>query len=113
MSDFNFQPMNCRNCGNLIWDGLTSAGIPMKLDPMRLTILDEILKLTANGRTYQLHRTSVSFEATRRTATRMNAVDPIVLAEHLCSPMTTFGQIAPEYFNRPTIATPTSEKVPF
>lgn len=113
MSDFNFQPIDCRKCGNLVWDGLTAAGIPMKLDMKRLNLLDEIHALTANGRTYQIHRTSVSFEATRRTASRMGAVDPIVLAQHICSAITTFGQIAPDYFNRPKLSTTLSETVPF
>ena len=87
--------------------------MPVKLDMQRVTTHDEIVKLTAGICTYQIHRTSVSFEATRRTAARMGAVDPVVLAEHTCtSSGFTFGQVPPEYFDRPK--TPTmSEGVPF
>jgi hypothetical protein len=113
MSDFNFKPINCRKCGHLVWDGLTISGFPTKLDTTRLSITDEIVKLTSGVRTYQIHRTSVSFEATRRTAARMGAKDPIVLAEHTCtSAGFTFGQEAPEYFDRPK-SPPMSERVPF
>lgn len=80
---------------------MTISGFPTKLDTTRLNIADEIVKLTTGIRTYQIHRTSVSFEATRRTAARMGAKEPIVLAEHTCtSTGFTFGQVAPDYFNR-------------
>jgi hypothetical protein len=43
----------------------------------------------------------------------MKANDPIVLAEHTCSSDGfTFGQVAPDYFNRPKVSA-TSEEVPF
>lgn len=113
MSDFNFKPINCRNCGFLIWNGLSSAGIPIKLDTARLNLVDEIQTLINGGRTYQIHRTYTSFEATRRTAARMGVTDPIVLAQHTCkSEGFLFGEQAPEYFSRPKSST-TSEKVPF
>ena len=113
MSEFNFMAINCHKCGHLVWTGLTAAGMPAKLDMARLNIKDEIVKLTAGVRTYQIHRTSVSFEATRRTAARMGAVDPIVLAEHTCtSTGFTFGQVPPEYFDRPKQPAMT-EGVPF
>jgi hypothetical protein len=113
MSDFNFKPINCRKCGHLVWDGMTISGFPTKLDTTRLNITDEIVKLTSGVRTYQIHRTSISFEATRRTAARMRAVDPVVLAEHTCtSTGFTFGQEAPEYFDRPKQPAMT-EGVPF
>ena len=87
--------------------------MPAKLDTHRVTTLDEIVKLTAGIRTYQIHRTSVSFEATRRTAIRMKAIEPIVLAEHTCtSSGFTFGQEAPEYFDRPKQPA-VSEGMPF
>jgi hypothetical protein len=113
MSDFNFTPINCRKCGHLVWDGISISGMPTKLDTTRLNLADEIKKLQVGVRTYQIHRTSVSFEATRRTSVRIGAVDPVVLAEHICtSNGFTFGQEAPEYFDRPK--TPTmSEGVPF
>jgi hypothetical protein len=113
MSDFNFKPVNCRKCGNLVWDGLSSAGMPTKLDTGRLNIVEEIVKLSTGTRTYQIHRTSTSFEATRRMAGRMSAKDPIVLAEHTCTSISfIFGQEPPEYFNRPKSIQPT-EGVPF
>jgi hypothetical protein len=113
MSDFNFKPINCRQCGHLVWDGLTNSGIPMKLDMARLNIASEIQTLVGGGRTYQIHRTTASFEATRRTPARMKAVDPIVLAQHTCnSEGFLFGQEPTEYFDRPKLST-TSEKVPF
>lgn len=92
---------------------MTISGFFTKLDTTRLNTVDEIVKLTAGVRTYQIHRTSVSFEATRRTAARMGAKDPIVLAEHTCtSSGFTFGQEAPEYFDRPKPPAIT-EGVPF
>jgi hypothetical protein len=113
MSDFNFKAINCRKCGHLVWDGLSSAGMPIKLDTNRLNIVDEILKLVSGGRTYQIHRTSTSFEATRRMSGRMEAVDPIVLAQHTCTSVGfVFGQEPPEYFKRPHSPTET-EGVPF
>jgi len=113
MSDFNFKPVNCRKCGHLIWDGLSASGMPTKLDTGKLSIIEEIVKLSTGIRTYQIHRTSTSFEATRRTASRMKAIDPIVLAEHTCtSSGFTFGQEAPEYFDRPKTPAMT-EGVPF
>jgi hypothetical protein len=113
MIDFNFKPINCHKCGYLVWDGISSSGFQTKLDTARLNIVDEILKLSTGIRTYQIHRTSVSFEVTRRTAIRMAAVDPIVLAEHTCSfDGFTFGQVPPDYFNRPKVST-NSEEIPF
>ena len=111
--DFNFKPITCRDCGNLVWDGLSAtSACPVKLDTARLNILDEVGKLRNGIGTYQIHRTTISFEATRRTAIRMSAVDPIVLATHTCRTMVAFGEVAPEYFNRPKVLT-TSEEVPF
>jgi len=114
MSDFNFKPIDCRHCGHLIWDGLTAGGIPMKLDMARLNIVNEIQTLLGGGRTYQIHRTTTSFEATRRTSARMKAVDPIVLAQHTCKTEGfLFGQEPTEYFDRVKLSTTTSETVPF
>jgi hypothetical protein len=112
-TDFNFKPITCRDCGNLVWDGLSAtSACPVKLDTARLNILDEVGKLRNGIGTYQIHRTTISFEATRRTPIRMFAVDPIVLATHTCRTMVAFGEVAPEYFNRPKVLT-TSEEVPF
>ena len=100
MSAFNFRAIDCRSCGNLVWDGLSSSGVPIKLDTGRLNLKDEIVKLLLGGRTYQLHRTSVSFEATPRIGARIHAKEPIVLALHECYPLTVFSEVAPDYWDR-------------
>lgn len=112
MSSLNFQAIDCRRCGNLVWDGLSSSGIPIKLDTVRLNLKDEIVKLLSGGRTYQIHRTYVSFEATARLSARMAAPNPIVLALHECYPMTVFSQTAPEYWDR-ALSQLQTEEVPF
>lgn len=99
MSQFTFQAIDCRSCGNLVWDGLSSSGIPIKLDMGRLNLKDEIVKLLLGGRTYQIHRTAVSFEATPRIGARIHAKEPIVLAMHECYPLTSFGNLVPEYWD--------------
>jgi len=113
MSDFNFRAIDCRSCGNLVWDGLNSSGMPIKLDMGRLNLKDEIVKLLLGGRTYQIHRTAISFEATPRIGARMKAADPIVLALHQCYPMTIFSEQAPDYWDRQLQQITTSEEVPF
>jgi len=112
MSAFNFQAIDCRSCGNLVWDGLSSSGVPIKLDTGRLNLKDEIVKLLLGGRTYQIHRTYLSFEATPRLAARMKAADPIVLALHECYPLTTFGNLAPDYWDQ-ALSQLQTEEVPF
>lgn len=67
----------------------------------RLNLVEEIQTLMAGTRTYQLHRMTTGFEATRRTPIRMRAKDPVVVAEHTCTQDYPFGESAPEYFNRP------------
>jgi len=113
MSELDFKPISCQKCGNLIWAGVSaSSRCDIKLDTARLNLTEEILALTAGLATYQVHRTAVSFEATRRTAARMKVAEPIVLATHTCRPITVFAEQPPDYFNRPKLST-TSEKVPF
>lgn len=114
MSDFNFKATNCPKCGQLVWDGLTNAGIPAKLDTPRLTVTDEIKLLTSGTATYQIHRTSKSFEVTRRMAGRMTAKDPIVLGHHKCASIAFFfGESAPDYFNRVKPKPTETDEVPF
>ena len=114
MSYLDFKPTDCRKCGNLIWQGVSSSSaLDTKLDMNRLNPVDEILALTAGIATYQIHRTAASFEATRRTAGRMGAAVPIVLAAHTCRPITEFGQTPPDYFNRIKPSTTESQEVPF
>ena len=113
MSELDFKPIDCRKCGNLIWAGVSATSrCDIKLDTTRLNLTQELLAMTSGIATYQVHRTAVSFEATRRTAARMTVAAPIVLATHTCRPLTVFAEQAPDYFNRPKLST-TSEKVPF
>jgi hypothetical protein len=113
MSYLDFKPTNCRNCGNLIWAGVSATSrCDIKLDTARFNLADEIVALTAGIATYELHRTAVSFEATRRMATRMSVASPIVVATHTCRALTVFAEQAPDYWNRVKLST-TSEKVPF
>jgi hypothetical protein len=116
MGDLDFKPINCRKCGNLIWAGVSaSSRCDIKLDTARLNLVQEITALTSGVATYQIHRTALSFEATRRTAGRMGVADPIVLATHTCRSMTIFVQEPPQYFGskKEPSGTTTSEKVPF
>ena len=113
MSDLDFKPINCKKCGNLIWAGVSaSSWCDIKLDTARLNLVEEVVALTSGRATYQLHRTAASFEATRRTAVRMGAAEPVVLATHTCRAMTVFAETAPDYWNRVKLST-TSEEVPF
>ena len=113
MSDLDFKPVTCRKCGNLMWAGVSaSSRCTIKLDTARLNLVEEVVALTAGRATYQIHRTALSFEATRRTATRMGMAEPIVLATHTCREMTVFVEEAPDYWDRVKLST-TSEEVPF
>lgn len=87
--------------------------MPIKLDTGRLNLKDEIIKLLLGGRTYQIHRTAISFEATPRIGARMGAKEPIVLAMHQCYPMTVFANTPPDYWDRQLLKLQTSEEVPF
>ena len=112
MSALDFKPINCRKCGNLVWDGLSATSLcQVKLDTNQLNIVEEIEKLSTGIATYEIHRSSTSFEATRRTPIRMKAANPIVLATHTCRQMSIFVS-APDYFNRPAPTTQ-SQEVPF
>jgi hypothetical protein len=65
-----------------------TVGFQIRLDPGILTIQEEIIKRITGSRTFQLHRTAVSFEADLRS---LNAIErskgqkPIILASHSCS----------------------------
>jgi hypothetical protein len=113
VSDLDFKPINCKKCGNLIWAGVSaSSRCDIKLDTARLNLTEELVALTSGTATYQIHRTALSFEATRRTATRMGVASPVVLATHTCRAMTVFAETAPDYWNRVKLST-TSDEVPF
>ena len=87
MKDSNFIPIFCTACGKLIWEGLT-VGFQTRLDPGTLTIQEEIIKRITGSRTFELHRTAVSFEARLRSLNTIKASQgktPIILASHTCS----------------------------
>ena len=116
MNYFLFSAIDCRNCGNLIWAGHSSTGIPTKLDPTRLNLLAEITAKLAGLRTYQIHRLGRTFEATPRVAARMWAKSAIVLAEHQCRPISIFGEVAPDYFGNgglPPKSATSTDGIPF
>lgn len=112
----NFEAINCRRCGALVWEGISWAGFARKLDTPRLTIEEEIVAILKGRKTYELHRTRVSFEAVERCAQRIKWASPdkdhIILADHLCSGYHLFQVEAPQYWPQPVRPTPT-EAVPF
>lgn len=113
MTALDFGPVNCRKCGNLVWSGISAtSAFQVRLDTDRLNPVEEVQALMAGTPTYQIHRTAKSFEATRRTAIRMGAKDPIVLATHTCYTLTVFAKEAPDYWGKPKLST-TSDEVPF
>jgi hypothetical protein len=124
MKDSNFIPIFCTGCGKLIWQGLT-VGFQIRLDPATLTIQEEIIKRIQGNRTFELHRTAVSFEAHLRS---LNAIErswgqkPIILASHSCSRAKEIFRIKgqepaedeiPDYWNRRKKPQLKSEGIPF
>jgi hypothetical protein len=113
----NFSPINCRACGKLIWNGLSSAGFDTKLDTTRLNLVEEIVKILEGARTYECHKTSTSFEAVRRTSSRIamgTNSNAVILSTHLCSTTHLFEtpDMAPAYWGKPQRIQET-EGVPF
>ena len=108
MSNFDFVVINCKACGKLIWSGNSSGGFSTKLDTGRLNILEEIVKKVSNIRTYEAHRTAVSFEATLRIGARVIGTEykpeRVILAEHECSTLNKnvaqIGNVLPDYWGR-------------
>lgn len=87
MNNSNFIPIFCTACGKLIWEGLT-VGFQIRLDPATLTIQEEIIKRIQGNRTFELHKTAVSFEADLRSLSaieRSKGQNPTILASHSCS----------------------------
>jgi len=117
MSYLDFKPINCRACGKLIWAGHSSTGFFTKLDTPRLNILEEIVKKVSQIRTYEAHRTLISFEVTPRVGAYVIGSefksDQVILAEHKCSTFTLFESEAPDYWNRKINQKPTLEEIPF
>jgi hypothetical protein len=112
----NFQAINCRRCGALVWEGISWAGFARKLDTPRLTIEEEIVAILKGRKTYELYRTRVSFEAIERNVNRIKWARPdkdlAVLADHLCSGNHLFQVEPPHYWQKPATYIVT-EEVPF
>ena len=119
MTSQDFQPVICSKCGTLVWSGISWAGFAKLLDKNTLTIEEEIIKKLAGLKTYEIHRTRVSFEAVERSANRIKWASPdktrIILADHHCSTMALFETLddAPNYWPGPVYATSSTEGFPF
>ena len=124
MKDSNFIPVFCTACGKLIWQGLT-VGFQTRLDPGTLTIQEEIIRRITGSRTFQLHRTAVSFEADLRSLNaikRSKGQNPIILASHSCSKTKEIFRFkgqepgqeeVPDYWQRRKTPQLESEGIPF
>lgn len=115
MISTQFEIKTCRPCGKLFWEGRV-WGFNTKLDIEPMTIYQEIMaKLYKTQRTYLLHRTSKSFEATPRIGAYINDTENPVLGSHICDPSQfQFGQTPPEdYWGRFQYKQNTGEGVPF
>lgn len=124
MKDSNFIPIFCTGCGKLIWEGLT-VGFQTRLDPATLTIQEEIIKRIQGSRTFELHRTALSFEAHLRSLNaiqRSKGHNPTILASHSCSRAKEIFRIKgqepaedeiPDYWNRRKKPQLESEGIPF
>ena len=117
MSITDFKPLNCKACGKLIWAGYSSTGFSTKLDIERLNILEEIIKKVSQIRTYEAHRTLISFEVTPRIGAYVVGAEfkpeRVILAEHQCSTFTLFETEPPDYWNRKINQKLTAEEIPF
>ena len=113
----DFKPINCSRCGALVWAGISWAGFARYLDTHRLTIEEEIIKRLSGLKTYELHRTRVSFEAVERSVQRIRWADPskdvVVLADHVCQGFRLFETEAPWYWSKLSTVTSTSEEPAF
>lgn len=109
----NFQVATCRPCGKLYWIGYSSAGFLTRLDVQPLDIREELIAKLTGRRTYQIHPTALSFEATPRIG--IIAKNALVLATHKCDPSEfAFGEVEPpDYFNRNRVKKSETEGVPF
>lgn len=124
MKDSNFTPLFCTGCGKLIWEGLV-VGFQISLDPGTLTIQEEIIKRIQGSRTFELHRTAVSFEAELRSLNaiqRSQGKNPLILASHSCSRTKEIFRFKkqepaedeiPDYWNRRKKPQLESEGIPF
>jgi hypothetical protein len=124
MRNSNFIPIFCTACGKLIWQGLT-VGFQIRLDPGTLTIQEEIIKRITGSRTFELHKTAVSFEADLRSVNaiqRSKGQNPIILASHSCTRTKEIFRIkgqepgqeeVPDYWNRRKTPQLEQEGIPF
>jgi hypothetical protein len=124
MKDSNFKAEYCAACGKLIWQGMT-VGFQIKLNPGALSIQEEIMKRIAGLRTFQLHRTAVSFEAELRSLNTIKASqgrEQIILASHSCTRTKEIFRLKdqepgeeeiPDYWNRSKKPALDQEGIPF
>ncbi len=83
------------------------------------TIEEEITKKMAGLKTYEIHRTRVSFEAVERSVNRIKWAAPgkdrVILAEHHCANMSLFETLddVPAYWSQPVMASSPVEGMPF
>jgi hypothetical protein len=124
MRNSNFIPIFCTACGKLIWQGLT-VGFQIRLDPGTLTIQEEIIKRITGSRTFELHKTAVSFEADLRSVNaiqRSKGQNPIILASHSCTRTKEIFRFkgqepgqeeVPDYWNRRKTPQLEQEGIPF
>lgn len=79
--------------------------------------MEEIIKKVSQIRTYEAHRTLISFEATPRTGAYVigSEFNPerVILAEHRCSTFTLFESEPPDYWNRKINQKSNLEEIPF
>jgi hypothetical protein len=100
----NFKAINCRRCGAVVWEGISWAGFSKRLDKKTLTIEEEIVAILSGRKSYQCHRTAVSFEAVERSLLRIKAGRPkqtVILADHTCSGTVLFDTEIPNYWEKP------------
>ena len=124
MKDSDFKPIYCTGCGKLIWEGL-AVGFQIRLDPGILTIEEEIIKRITGSRTFELHRTHVSFEAGLRSLNAIKASQGqkrTILASHTCSKTKEIFRFkgqepdedeVPDYWNRRKKPQLQTEGIPF
>jgi 16S rRNA C967 or C1407 C5-methylase (RsmB/RsmF family) len=100
----NFKPINCRRCGAVVWEGVSWAGFTKRLDKKTLTVEEEIVAILNGRKTYEAHRTAVSFEAVERCLIRIKAGRKKhihILADHICSGTVLFDTEIPNYWEKP------------
>jgi hypothetical protein len=102
-----------------------AVGFQIRLDPGILTIEEEIIKRITGSRTFELHRTHVSFEAGLRSLNAIKASQGqkrTILASHACSKAKEIFRFKgqepdedeiPDYWNRRQKPQLQTEGIPF